>query len=201
MYEVEVKVQADHASVRERLLALDATPDRAVRQADTYYDAPNRSFADTDEAVRIRRESEISFPATVAGADPDDRAEGDDDAGMPVSWITYKGPRIDDESKTREEHETTVGDADRMDAILRSIGFATVATVRKEREVYTLAGFDVALDAVEGLGEFVEVDAEATGSDVHARLADARDLLDRLGLDPAVGIQTSYLEFLLGEDE
>lgn len=55
MYEVEVKVRADHEVVREALERLDAERRDTVVQRDVYYDAPHRDFAETDEALRIRR--------------------------------------------------------------------------------------------------------------------------------------------------
>lgn len=198
MYEVELKVRADHDRVRDRLRELEATPLRAVVQEDTYYDAPDRSFADTDEALRIRRESPGSFSdAGTVGRDDDRNRDdpADDDGG--VTRIAYKGPRVDGETKTREEHETTVGDDDRMAAILRSLGYDPVATVRKERAVYGLRGFEVTLDWVDGLGEFLEVDAEVGQAAVDETRDRARDLLGELGLDADEGIRRSYLGMLL----
>ena len=66
MYEVEVKVAADHAAVRERL------PDEAealgtVEQVDTYFDAPHRDFAATDEALRLRRERRVDGESGAGG--------------------------------------------------------------------------------------------------------------------------------------
>jgi adenylate cyclase class 2 len=172
MYEVEVKVPADNAAVRSRLEANGAEYLGAVSQTDTYYDAPDRDFASTDEALRIRREV------------PDE--------GAPGARLTYKGPLVDPASKTREEAETTLTDADEMAAILAELGYEPAATVEKERERYTLAGFDVTLDRVAGLGEYVEVETETETAVDDAREA-AFDVLRDLGLDPADQVRTSYL--------
>ncbi|KPN31452.1 hypothetical protein SY89_02199 [Halolamina pelagica] len=43
MYEVELKVEADHTRVRSALSGAGATPVDHVRQVDTYYDAPTAS--------------------------------------------------------------------------------------------------------------------------------------------------------------
>lgn len=176
MYEVEVKVRAPHGAVRDRLDALGAKRLGSVTQEDTYYDAPHRDFAETDEALRIRRET----------------PEG----GESRAYLTYKGPLVDETSKTREEAETRVGDGSTTARVLDGLGFEAAATVRKERDRYTLDGYTVTLDTVDGLGEFVEVETEADeGVDV-AREG-AFDVLDRLGLDPEDGIRTSYLCMLL----
>ncbi|MFB6152328.1 MAG: class IV adenylate cyclase [Haloarculaceae archaeon] len=181
MYEVEVKVRATHEAVRERLREAGADPAGSVVQEDTYYDAPHRDFAETDEALRVRTERRDD-EATVA--------------------LTYKGPLVDEGSKTREEFETAVADGEAAAGILDGLGFEPAATVRKERERWSLAGFTVTLDSVDGLGEFVEVETETEReSAVESARDGARDLLERLGLDPDDGIRTSYLGLLLDESE
>jgi adenylate cyclase class 2 len=190
MYEVEVKVRADHAAVREALREAGATRRAAVTQRDTYYDHPGRDFAATDEALRVRRET---------GEDPGQRAgEADVDAdGNETAAITYKGPRVDAESKTRTEIETEVADGDDAARVLRAVDFESVATVEKEREYWALSGYTVTLDSVTGLGEFVEVETETETADVDPAREGAFAVLERLGLDPGTQIRTSYLGLLL----
>ena len=48
MYEVELKLQADHDAVRSRLETLDADHVDSRRQVDTYYNAPHREFAEKE---------------------------------------------------------------------------------------------------------------------------------------------------------
>jgi adenylate cyclase class 2 len=179
MYEVEVKVRADHDDVRERLADLEAEPVNEVVQEDTYYDAPHREFAETDEALRVRRE-------TPEGSET-------------FAELTYKGPLVEAESKTRREIETTVEDSEAADAILDALGFSPAATVRKERQRFALDGFTVTLDAVAGLGEFVEVEAEVEEDETALETARERayEILRDLGLDPDEQIRTSYLGLLL----
>lgn len=214
MYEVELKARADHERLRERLATLGADALGTVTQVDTYYDAPNRDFASTDEALRIRRER-------------DERGE--------TVFLTYKGPRVDETTKTRQEAETAVEDSDATRTILSELGFQPAATVHKERERYALDESHVTLDSVRDLGEFVEVEyspdgghardadsdtadgngaeevetAEETGGDdghsatgtgaddVDVARKSAVATLERLGLDSADTIRTSYLGLLL----
>jgi adenylate cyclase, class 2 len=183
MYEVEMKVRAAHDPLRRRLADLDADSRGTVTQADTYYDAPHRSFAETDEAVRIRRET----PA------------GDDGTGEGTTVLTYKGPLVEEASKTRVERETGIENGEAMGTILELLGFDPVATVEKRRERFSLAEFTVTLDSVSGLGEFVEVETEATEGERVAAREEAVSLLSRLGLDADEQIRTSYLELLLAE--
>lgn len=181
MYEVEVKVPADLETVRTRLEALEADRERAIVQEDTYYDAPHRSFVETDEALRIRRES-----------------SPESESGTGESRITYKGPLLDDESKSREEFETAVGDGETMDAVLTNLGFEAAATVRKERDRYRLDGYTITLDAVDDVGEYVEVETDVESeADLEAARDGAYDVLERLDLDPDDQLRTSYLGLLL----
>lgn len=174
-YEVELKVKAEHDPLRERLAVLGADELGAVEQTDTYYDHPVRDFAATDEALRVREER-----------------RGD---GRTVTNVTYKGPLVEADSKTREEFETGVEDGETLAAVLRRLGFDPAATVRKRRERYELDGYTVALDAVDGLGEFVEVETEA--ETVEPAREGAVELLGRLGLDADRQIRTSYLGLAL----
>jgi adenylate cyclase class 2 len=187
VYEVELKVRAEHDPVRDRLDALGFDAEGAVVQRDTYYDAPHRDFADTDEALRLR----VERPPGAEGSAATEAAS---------ATLTYKGPLVDATSKTRREAETTVADAGAMEDVLGALGFEPAATVRKHRETFRADGDTVTLDAVEDLGTFVE--AETTVAD-DGGVEGARDrlhgLLSDLGLDPDSHLQTSYLELLLAD--
>jgi adenylate cyclase class 2 len=183
MYEVELKLEAVHGPVRTALADREADELGAVRQIDTYYDAPHRDFATTDEALRLREER----PRDGESA----RTE-----------VTYKGPLVEAESKTREEAETAVDDPEAMAAVLEGLGFEPAATVRKTRERFAVDGFTVTLDAVDDLGEFVEVEtAVEHESAVPGAREDAIEVLDSLGLDADDGIRTSYLGLLLAVED
>jgi adenylate cyclase class 2 len=207
MYEVEVKVRAEHAPVRDRLSAAGADHVERVRQEDTYYDAPHRDFAATDEALRLRRETRVPI---ASGGGTDGRSSGetasDDGGAVPDAEtavrVTYKGPLVDESSKTREEHEAGVCDPESMEGVLDGLGFAPAATVEKSRDRYRLDGYTVTLDAVDGLGEFVEVESEASAeADVDDVREGAFDVLRDVGLDPSDQLRTSYLGMLLSEDD
>jgi adenylate cyclase class 2 len=189
MFEVELKVRADHGTVRERLTDLGADRTAVLTQTDTYYDAPHRDFAETDEALRIRREERLRGPDHQVR-----RGEWSDEGVASQTYLTYKGPLVEDASKTREEFESGVDDGAALAGALDGIGFEPAATVEKRRERYRVDGFGVTLDAVEGIGEFVEVEREVeTESEVPAAREAAIELLERLGLDADDQIRTSYL--------
>ncbi|WP_123621378.1 class IV adenylate cyclase [Halorubrum sp. CSM-61] len=198
MYEVEIKVPADVDAVRERLREAGAERVDARRQRDAYYDAPHRDFAETDEALRVRRESPLpdgiggEAESAPAGADP----------APETTKLTYKGPLLDEGSKTRAEHETEVDDGEAMAGALSGLGFEPAAVVEKRREFWSFAGFTVTLDRVEGVGEFVEIEREVDDEGaIEATRDEALAALDRLGLDGDSQVRTSYLGLLLADGE
>jgi len=180
MYEVEVKVAADHDAVRQRLPD-DAEAMGTVEQVDTYFDAPHRNFAQSDEALRLRRE----------------RPAGD---GEWTTAVTYKGPLLEAESKSREEFETEVAEGETMQTVFERLGFERAAEVRKERDRYAVGEFTVTFDTVYGLGEYVEVETERDDAGISDARDAARDVLTDLGCDPDDQIRTSYLGLLLAEE-
>ena len=83
-YEVEMKfplpTQADVDSLRERITQSDAVAQESLDQRDVYLAHPSRDFVQTDEVFRLRHVGEQNY-------------------------LTYKGPVIDAETKTRREIE------------------------------------------------------------------------------------------------
>ncbi len=113
-YEIEQKFAiADRTALEERLRSLGAKELGQVEQADQYFNHPARDFAQTDEALRIRRVGRASF-------------------------VTYKGPKLDQTTKSRRELELPLGSDETTAAqfaeMLVALGFRPVAEVRKSRE-------------------------------------------------------------------
>jgi adenylate cyclase class 2 len=196
MYEVELKLPADLAAVRSRLEDLGATRTCRLAQVDTYYDAPHREFAETDEALRVRHERRVNDPGNVVR-----RGDWDEEPVETSTHLTYKGPLVDDTSKTRREFETRVADAEALGAILESLGFEPAATVEKDRECYAVDGYVVTLDDVDGLDEYVEVEREVPEAEVDDARDGAREVVSQLGLDPDDQVRTAYLVMVLDDGE
>ncbi len=172
MIEIEVKVRADHSKVRSILKKIGATKIGVENQSDTYFAAPYRDFAKTDEALRIRSLD-----------------------GQAV--LTYKGPKLDTVSKTREELETPVDEAATA-KILHALGFSEAGIVRKKREVFSAGEITVCLDAVEGLGEFLEVEIVAENEkELEVSRGKLFEFLKQFGVGEKDSIRTSYLEMVL----
>lgn len=179
-YEVELKFPlADPGPVVGLLAAWGVQPEQPLMQCDQYFGHPLRDFAKTDEAFRIRSVGEINF-------------------------ATYKGPVVDSQTKSRREIEVGLecgaAAALQFGEMLVMLGFRPVGTVRKKRVAYRFPwegrNYEVALDDVESLGAFVEIETLADESQRN----DARDgilnLAHRLGL-PGTSERRSYLEMTL----
>lgn len=197
MFEVELKLRATHGPIREQLEAMDARNVGRVTQVDTYYNAPDRDFATTDEALRVREESDTGKQSVGERA-----SDGDGGSTDERVLLTYKGSLVDDSSKTRTEAETRVVDGDAVRNILAGLGYDAAATVEKRRDRYAVADCRVTLDRVAGIGEFVEVEYhEPVGEgDIDSARGAVTDLVTALGLDPAASIQTSYLGLQLAAE-
>lgn len=178
-YEVEQKHPvSDPATLEARLTELGATISGPQLEVDLYFAHPARSFAETDEALRIRRRGQSSF-------------------------ITYKGPKVDRTTKTRREIELALppgGDsAEAWQGLLEALGFAPVAEVRKLRRkaVIPWQGRRVegSLDEVQRLGTFAELELLSDAAGLQAAKACIASLAEALGLGP--GERRSYLELLL----
>jgi adenylate cyclase class 2 len=177
--EVEMKFPVkDFAALGERLKEWEARTDDAREDADTYFNAPDRDFAKTDEAVRIRRIGKENY-------------------------VTYKGPKVDAQTKTRTEIEVQLGPGDRAAEdfanFLQHLGFRPVATVEKRRRLYHIQrqGFalEIALDEVANVGTFAELEIQAEESRLEAAKAVLLETARALGLKDSE--RRSYLEMFL----
>jgi adenylate cyclase class 2 len=177
-YEVECKHPvADAAETMRRLAKAGAVFSPAEEQVDRYFAHPARDFARTDEALRIRSVGERNC-------------------------LTYKGPKLDLATKTRQEIEVDFAPGQQaatdLGAALVALGFRPVAAVRKLRRKAALAAggwpVEAAWDEVAGLGTFLELETTADDDGLDAARAALLELAASLKLGPSE--RRSYLELL-----
>lgn len=172
MIEVEVKAKINSfKEIEEKLEKLGAVKSKNEFQEDIYFNSPVVDFAKTDEALRIRTTNNDIF-------------------------ITYKGPKIDKDSKTRKEIEMSIESSEKAKGIFEEIGFREVRTVRKNRQYYTYENFEISLDDIEGLDPYMEIEI---GLEDGKDYSEAQDkifkLFEKLGITEGFE-RTSYLELL-----
>ena len=183
-YEVEMKFPV--------VMPLDFDWDDVVEEIDTYFRHPCRDFAQTDEGLRIRK--------TVTP-----QLEAED------CVLTYKGPKIDSETKTRKEIEISVAedDGENCQSILESLGFAPVEIVRKFRKTKTILvenrEYTLSLDSLPLLkdrgrpSEFLEIETIADADTVAQARTDLLRFAQTLIAEGRLGesIRKGYLEMIL----
>jgi len=183
VYEVEMKfpLRRTPAGFVEALEAIHAVEEQTVVQKDVYFNHPQRDFVETDEAFRIR-------------------SVGD------LNRVTYKGPLLDAQTKTRQEIEIPfqTGDetSEKMWTMFRALGFRDVRRIEKTRRVfratYQEREFKIVLDDVNKLGMFVEIETLAQQSDWEQARDTAVQLAEELDLRDSE--RRSYLRMLLDQD-
>jgi adenylate cyclase, class 2 len=179
MLEIEMKFPvADFAPLEPVLSGWGASAAEEREDADHYFNAPDRDFARTDEALRLRRIGAQNF-------------------------VTYKGPKRDTQTKTRTEVEVPLAEGDGaardFAALLTHLGYRPTAVVHKRRAIRHLkrAGFEmeVCLDDVRDLGRFVELEILAPEEQLEKARAVLLETAAELGLKTSE--RRSYLELLL----
>src|SRR5262249_25074987 len=179
MLEIEMKFPvADFAPIQAHLSDWRARPDQGVEEVDHYYNAPDRDFARTDEALRLRRIG---------------------DANM----VTYKGPKQAGPAKTRTEIEVAVEAgaeaAEKFCQLLTHLGYRAVAVVRKRRQCFHFDrgafAMQACLDDVDKIGRFVEVEIVAAEEMKNQAQEALLQVTAELGLRSVE--RRSYLEMLL----
>jgi adenylate cyclase class 2 len=180
MLEIELKCPvADLNEVRHYLDTHGWDKLHAQDEVDAYFNAPDRDFGQTDEAMRLRR----------IGA---------------KNILTYKGPKVDAVSKTRKECEVRLQDGPETAAgmweIMTALRYRLTAEVRKHRTTYQPArpgryDIEVCLDDVVDVGQFVELEIKAPATEREAALQYLQELAREMGLHQSE--RRSYLELLL----
>lgn len=179
MLEIEQKfAHADLPAIERRLTEWGARRGEEHTEADHYFNAPDRDFAKTDEAFRLRRIGATNF-------------------------LTYKGPKRPGAVKIRTELEIALRDGDEaaqeMIQLLTHLGYRSVAIVRKHRRQYHLVreglALTVCLDEVERLGRFAEVEILAPEEQVETARTVLAQTAANLGLTELE--RRSYLGMLL----
>ncbi len=166
--EIEVKFRLDREV--EEAIRQFATFEIEKVEEDIYFNSPYRDFRETDEALRVRKDVE-GFS------------------------ITYKGPKVDSETKSREEIKLRVDDFNAAVELLKKLGFKEAGRVVKNRKIYRAGNAIICLDDVEGLGKFVEIEIEC--DDLEEGKQKVFGIAEKLGFDRKESIRKSYLEMVL----
>jgi len=184
-FEVEIKFRIENAQELERRLQQqfgDVQFGGQVAESDSFFQHPCRNFEQTDEALRLRK-----------------REFSD---GTSEHSLTYKGPKIDTSTKTRQEIEMPITELEQWECLLDALGFSKFASVQKFRRRLKLTvnhrHIGIVLDTLPALPEsgrhFLEVETLATAEDLDECRALILDIAEQLGLSEP--IRDSYLKLV-----
>ena len=192
MIEVEIKVKiSDPDLIRKQFKENNGVYKLSLLHEDIYFNMPKglRDFKKTDEALRLRKSIEFH---------KSDKEKSKKNA----YFITYKGKKIDDTTKTREELEIKIEDFDRMRSLLKNLGFQEIFTVKKERELYEFVfnnfHIDALIDYIPILNQhFIEVEfLSETQNNLESRKNKLFEFLGHFGISQKESIRESYLELI-----
>lgn len=163
--EIEIKLAVDAASFARIQAWLDvhALKRGTKRQLDTYYTPPDRDFMAEEypyEWLSIRRRGEKAL-------------------------INYKHfyPEHEAIHSYGDELETVIEDPEKLTKIFQALQMREVVTVDKVRTTYLLEDvFEIAVDEVVHLGQFIEIEALKDFGGIEATRAALEEVVKRLGL-------------------
>lgn len=176
MIEVEMKAKINNnKEAFEKIKEIGGEYSHTEKQHDIYFNAPNKDYKETDEALRIRE---------IPRVDDFERI------------LTYKGPKLDSKSKTRKEVEVNIDDTDNMVEILKSLGFKPSAVVNKIRRIFNYDKYTITIDKLNRLGYYMEIEYVANkDEDIEEIRNNIIKVFEKLEITSGFE-RTSYLELL-----
>ena len=177
MFEYEIKVKIIQGDINEILKKLESIGFRVIDyrfEEDFYVDLRSCRDVKPDSVLRIRK---VVRKDGVSGE------------------LTFKGPRISDKIKLREELSVKINEPDTLREVFKKLGFK-LFSVRKRRHVAIRGRENVFIDNVESLGTFIEYEViNARGIDEFMKMFNK--FIRELNINVSKPIIKSYLELIL----
>jgi len=169
--EVEIKIEIDNFKEIKAKVVNCGKLIKSIKQVDDYFIPSHRDFfaqkPHPTEWLRIR-------------TNPDK---------VIFEYDKSINKKENGEQECAEEYETEISDVEEFRKILNFLDFKKVVTVDKQREYWDCGDLEIALDKIEGLGNFIEVEAKGNfESTADAKTACLR-FLEELGIKNAENIQ------------
>ena len=169
--EVEIKVGIDNFEDIKQKVSLAGKLIKSIKQIDEYYVPCHRDFFAQKphpvEWLRIR-------------TNPDK---------VIFEYDKSINKKENGEQECAEEYEAEISNADEFRKILNFLDFKKVITVDKQREYWDCGNLEIALDKIEGLGSFIEVEAKGNFESTAEAKKACLKFLEELGIKDAENIQ------------
>jgi adenylate cyclase class 2 len=136
--EIEIQVKIENGKPLLEFLEKNAEFQGEKHQIDEYFSPVHRNFLEKRpiaEWLRLRN------------------ADGN-------FSINYKNWHLDKDKKSNycDEYETKIESLDKVKKIFNVLDFKPVVTVDKIRKIYTYKDYEISIDSVKELGDFVEIE-------------------------------------------
>jgi len=141
--EIEIQLEVENVKPLKSFLAKNAKKTGSLHQIDRYFTPAHKDYLEIrpiNEWLRLR-----------------------DSNGKHL--ITYKNYHYDATSYRAycDEYETSIGEIKQAELIFSALGMTEIAVVDKKRTTYLYKDFEVAIDSVKGLGDYVELEHKGEG--------------------------------------
>jgi predicted adenylyl cyclase CyaB len=146
-------------------------------QEDVYFTPCHRNIFEQDQALRLRCTR----------------------SGKKVEWfVTYKGANTNPFFHSRQELETVLADGRVFAEILDLLDFKRFLRLEKKRRTYRKGNISIALDKVEALGEFAEIEYLSEGDQAFAEKK-INEVTNALNIENMVLEKKNYLRLMFEE--
>lgn len=179
--EIEVQLKVENIKPLVKLLEKDGKFLGEVRQIDEYFTPVHRNFADKDpieEWLRVRKSND-KFS------------------------ITYKNWHYDQSGRSEffaDEFETSVGDISAIKKMFSALDFKPLVTVKKIRKTYLYKDLEITLDAIDNIGDFIEIEWKGGKTSQEKALKEIRKFLAGLKLGKLLCNNVGYAYMALYPD-
>jgi len=149
---------------------------KSRKQVDKYFVLPHRDFFAKDppiEYLRVRHE------------------EGKNH--LNYSFLHF---RDDGWLRSTDEYETLVDEPEVVEEIFEKIGLVLKVTVKKTRKYFDCGDFEVTLDQIENLGDFMEVEAKKDFGGIDKTRKACEDFLNSLNVEYEIQKEMGYPRML-----
>lgn len=144
--EIEIQVQVDNIGPLLEFLKANGKFQAKHHQIDEYFTPSHRNFLGVRPAVEWLRLRDSNG----------------------IFSTTYKNWHVDQDGKTQyaDEYETKVDSLEQLRKIFTVINIKPLITVNKERDIWMYKDYEVAIDRIKCLGDFVEIEYKGVSHEI-----------------------------------
>jgi len=173
--EIEIQVRVENRQTLITFLEKNGVFKKESNQVDEYFSPVHRNFIEIrpiKEWLRLRKSNNKYS-------------------------INYKNWYYDDSGKSLsvcDEYETLVGDITQLEKIFKALNFKSLVKVDKKRKVWEYKDFEIAIDTVKNLGDFIEIEYIGKNEKIDPKVIQ-QEMLDFLKSMNCGKIERNYLGY------